>query len=155
VYDRLTRRRDVIAPEIRAAARFVDAWIAYWGESEARAAWIRLGSQLSGTGVSRPEPWWIWEEGIPTALRGKPTTPADRDALFSARTCNVSYIPGKPGLVEELKALVEDAAALERARLEWITSSEKFSPAAQLEARRRLTMLPAPKTETPKVQPSS
>jgi hypothetical protein len=76
------RLRPIVAPALREAVVSLDAWIAYWGgEDKARRAWRRLGARLVRPGPRRPEPYWMYEPGIPEALRGLPGPIDPREVL--------------------------------------------------------------------------
>jgi hypothetical protein len=78
----IARRVLKVTGEVRAAARDLDAWEAYWGgPTEARDAWEKLSSRLVRRGAHRPAPWWAYEPGIPAELRRAPSPPDPRGVL--------------------------------------------------------------------------
>lgn len=135
---RIGRRGEVIAPELRSAARNVWQWENYWGSaSEGRRAWQRLGARLVHVGRPfRDACWWHYEPDVPDALRAKPDPPDPREVLCGEPSAE--YVAKRTAFEDQ-----------QRARLEWIASADRFEPAERAAARRLLALRSQTETLTP------
>jgi hypothetical protein len=129
---RISRRGEVVAPELRSASRSVCAWREYWGggEAEGRRAWQRLGARLVTPGPHRPACWWHYEPDVPDALRTEPDPPDPRE-IFRGEP-SVEYLAKRTAFKDQ-----------QCARFAWIAGSDRFEPVERAGARQRLALLSA------------